>query len=138
MPSQQQQQQQLWMRDVIAPAGVAATSGSLALTPPPLKSTASTNTITRSQQPARLQHSAPRSPPVIGIVGGSISAGMGSGWVRPGRSYGELLAASLGASVYNRAIAATGSALPSYCLDALLPQAVDLLIIETAPNDGAE
>ena len=34
--------------------------------------------------------------PVIGIVGGSISAGMGSGWVPPGLTYGEALSRHAG------------------------------------------
>lgn len=112
---------QRWMRDVVQPTRVELDDSSY---------------LQDSQHWQRPLRTWRQTPPVIGIVGGSISAGMGSGWVPPGKSYGEVLAGLMRATVYNRAIAATGSALPSYCLDALLPQRVDVLLIETAPNDS--
>ena len=68
----------------------------------------------------------------IGILGGSISFGDS---VQIGKSYPELLSAK-GLTVYNRAIPATGVALPSFCVDELLPEQTDFLVIEYAVNDG--
>lgn len=71
----------------------------------------------------------------VGIVGGSISAG--SGVNHPRLTFaGQLTAGSERLRVVNRAVRATGSAFPSFCLEELLPEPVDVLVVEFATNDG--
>ena len=69
----------------------------------------------------------------IGILGGSISVGVG---VPPEESYGAVLERSPSLVVLNRAVRATGVAHASFCVDTLMPESVDVLIIEFAVNDG--
>ena len=71
----------------------------------------------------------------VGIVGGSISAG--SGVNHPRLTFaGQLTAGSERLRVVNRAVRATGSAFPSFCLEELIPEPVDVLVVEFATNDG--
>ena len=70
----------------------------------------------------------------IAILGGSISAGSGVGIHG---TYGYLLQAhSQRLRVLNRAVRATSSALPSFCLDQLVSERIDAVLIEYAVNDG--
>ena len=73
-------------------------------------------------------------PLTIGIVGGSISFCHG---VHTEACYTSLLARVPGTTVLNRAFPGVGAAMPSFCLDAILPEAVDVLLVDTAANDGA-
>lgn len=75
-------------------------------------------------------------PPIaIGIIGGSISRG---GGVRREKvdGYAAVLGRFPGVRVINRAVGATGCASASYCLEELLPEHTDFLLIEYAMNDA--
>ena len=77
----------------------------------------------------------------IGVVGGSISAchfyERNQTGMLPAKScYPGILAGWLEATVHNRAVPATGCALASFCLDALLPRSTQFILIEFAPNDA--
>ena len=70
---------------------------------------------------------------VIGISGGSISSGH---MVLPHERYSALLGSLLeNAVVVNKAVAATRSILPSFCLDTLFTTHLDVLVLEFATND---
>ena len=73
-------------------------------------------------------------PLTIGVVGGSISFCHG---VSTPACYPSLLSRVPNITVYNRAFPGVGAAMPSFCLDALLPEHADVLVVETAANDGA-
>ena len=71
----------------------------------------------------------------IGILGGSNSAGS---VVAPHQTYARLLARMpCVQSVLNRAVPAAGSMVSSYCSGQMLPESVDVLVLEFAPNDAA-
>ena len=80
-------------------------------------------------------------PPTIGIIGGSISAGVGVGarsrnYALKHLLYSGLLSKALKVEVLNRAVPSTGVLMASFCLDQLLPEHVDVLVIEYAVNDA--
>ena len=95
-----------------------------------------------TQTPLGTQHSRCLAEPVseslrIGILGGSISWGAELGrrqnWLRYSAQLQQRLPSS---KVYNRAMPATGSPYASFCLDHLLPEAVDVLVLEFNFNDA--
>ena len=70
-------------------------------------------------------------PPVVAILGGSIS--FGSELAAPfADRYSAQLSGMLNATVLNLALPATGVAGPSFCLETVLPniQQVDFLVLE--------
>mgnify|MGYP002632564260 CR=1 FL=1 len=71
--------------------------------------------------------------PTIGILGASISFGIGA---PAGFGYADILG-TLGVRVHNQAVPGTGSAMPSFCLNQMLPPSLelDVLVIEFAIND---
>ena len=78
--------------------------------------------------------SARRAELKVGIVGGSISRG--STLRSESDSYAAVLGRMPGIRVLNRAVGATGCVGASYCLDQMLPEAVDVVVIEFAANDA--
>lgn len=70
----------------------------------------------------------------IGVLGGSISAGEG---VPKGQGWVDVLPGLLpGVRVVNRAVRATGVSHAAFCLDTLLPERVDAIVLEFAVNDA--
>ena len=63
-------------------------------------------------------------------MGGSIAAGVGA---PPGYGYADVLA-GIGATVHTHAVRSSGSGMPSYCVNDLLPPALqlDALVLEFA------
>ena len=81
---------------------------------------------------ALLTQQLPRIPRnmTVGILGGSISRGEGTGWYGGlVASYGNLLTQSPRIRVVNAAMHATGSALASFCVGELLPPEIDLDLV---------
>ena len=65
----------------------------------------------------------------VGVLGGSISWGAELPHKETQR-WSALLANQLHANVLNRAMPATGVGYASYCVDAILPELVDVLVVE--------
>lgn len=83
----------------------------------------------------------PVAPCSIGVIGGSISAGEGLGAASRNKMmqkilYSGQLGKKTNRTVLNRAVPATGSSLAAFCLDQLLPEHVEVLLIEYAINDA--
>lgn len=79
-------------------------------------------------------------PLTIGLLGGSVTYGFLA--VRPVGAwdlgpYSLHLASTPGVTVIDRSVRAAGSLVPSLCLDPMLAQPVDVLVMEFALNDEA-
>jgi hypothetical protein len=94
----------------------------------------------KSNQPER-DAPPPVAPCSIGVIGGSISAGEGLGAASRNKMmqkvlYSGQLGKKTNRTILNRAVPATGSSLAAFCLDQLLPEHVEVLLIEYAINDA--